>query len=100
MKGNTMAENILMYRDMPLVRHGNVIYYGYMDKPYIAVLQIVSTKEVQGKTIADRVAVQLFNTDPAITRMRDKVVKSGEKKGLYNALELGCIWLKRELKEG
>ncbi len=93
-----MADKILMYKDRPLVRNGNIIYYGYMDQPVVAILQIKSTRELNGETVADDVAVQLFKTDPAITRMKDKIVKKADKKGLYSALEIGNIWLERELK--
>ena len=48
--------------------------------------------------MADRVLVQLVNTDPDV-RMKDKIVKKAERRGLYSAIEIGCIWLERELKE-
>ena len=70
-----MEQDILMYKDRPLVRHGNTIYYGYMDQPYVAILQIMSTREFQGEQIADKVTVQLFRTDPNITKLKDKIVK-------------------------
>ncbi len=93
-----MAEDILMYKGKPLVRNGNIIYYGYMDEPYVAILQIVTTKELQGEEVADKVNVQLFRTDPTITKLKDKIIKKTERIGLYSALEIGSIWLERELK--
>ena len=94
-----MANDILMYKGKPLIRSGNTIYYGYMDQPYVAILQVMSTRELQGEQVADKVIVQLFKTDPAVTRLKDKIVKKAERKGLYSALEVGCIWLERELKQ-
>ena len=44
-----MAEDILMYKGKPLVRSGNVLYYGYMDQPVVAILQIMTTKELGGE---------------------------------------------------
>lgn len=93
-----MADNFLRYKGKPLVRNGNTIYYGYMDEPYVAIMQIQSTRELQGETVADKVIVQLFRTDPSITKLKDKIVKKAERKGLYSALEIGSIWLERELK--
>jgi len=90
--------NFLMYKGRPLVRNGKTIYYGYMSDPYVIILQITSTREVNGLEVADRVVVQLVNTDPNV-RMKDKIVKKAERKGLYNAMDIGCIWLERELKE-
>ena len=86
----------LMYKGRPLVRNGKTIYYGYMSDPYVAILQITSTRE--GGEVADRDLVQLVNTDPDV-RMKAKIVKKAERRGLYSAIEIGCIWLERELKE-
>ncbi len=94
-----MADNILMYKGKPLVRHGNVIYYGYMDEPYVTILQIQSTKEVNGEQMADKVTVQLLKTDPNITRLKDKIEKKAERIGLADALDVGSIWLERALAE-
>ncbi len=90
--------SFLMYKGRPLVRNGKTLYYGYMSDPYVVIMQITSTREVNGLEVADRVVVQLVNTDPNV-RMKDKIVKKAERKGLYNAMDIGCIWLERELKE-
>ncbi len=94
-----MAEDILMYKGRPLVRNGNTIYYGFMDEPVVAVLTIMSTKEFNGEEIADNVMVQLVKTDPTIIKIKEKIVKKAESKGLYSALDVGSIWLERELKK-
>ena len=54
----------LTYKGKPLVRSGNTIYYGDMNDPFVIMLSITSTKEFKGMTIADRVVVQMLNTDP------------------------------------
>ena len=90
--------DFLMYKGRPLVRNGKTVYYGYMSDPYVLIMQITSTREVNGIEVADRVVVQLVNTDPTV-RMKDKIVKKAERKGLYSAMDIGCIWLERELKE-
>ena len=94
-----MAEDMLMYKGRPLVRNGNTIYYGFMDEPVVAVLTIMSTKEFNGEEIADNVMVQLVKTDPTIIKIKEKIVKKAESKGLYSALDVGSIWLERELKK-
>ena len=91
--------SFLMYKGRPLVRNGKTLYYGYMSDPYVVIMQITSTREVNGLEVADRVVVQLVNTDPNV-RMKDKIVKKAERKGLYSAMDIGCIWLERELKQG
>ena len=91
-------KKFLMYKGRPLVRNGKTVYYGYMSDPYVLIMQITSTREINGVEVADRVVVQLVNTDPTV-RMKDKIVKKAERKGLYSAMDIGCIWLERELKE-
>lgn len=88
----------LTYKDKPLVRKGNMIYYGNMSDKFVIVFQILSTKELNGLEIADRVSVQLVNTDPNV-RPHDRIAQKTEKKGLYSAMDIGKIWLERALAE-
>ena len=91
------AENIpLSYKGHPLRRKDNLIYYGTMAEKYIIMLQILSSKQVDGLDMADRVSVQLQLTDPDL-KSRDRVVKKGEKDSLYAAMDLACVWLDRAL---
>ena len=48
-----------MYKDKPLVRSGNTLYYGSMQDPYVVMLQILGTKEEHGRPMAQDVMVQL-----------------------------------------
>ncbi|MBQ5592447.1 MAG: hypothetical protein IIU80_05830 [Clostridia bacterium] len=93
------TNKFLEYRGKPLVRCGNTIYYGNMNDPYVIMLQITSTKTFNDMEVADRVLIQLLNTDPDC-RPRDRIVKKSEKKGLYNAMDIGTIWLERALEKG
>ncbi len=93
-----MADQFLMYKGRPLVRNGNTIYYGYMDEPVVAILQIMSTTEIQGEEVAEKINLQLFRTDPTIIKMKEKIVKKAERTGLFDALDVGSVWLERELK--
>lgn len=95
-----MAEStpFLMYKGRPLVRSGNTLYYGSMAEKYVIVIQILSTKEENGMQMAEKVQIQLMLTDPEV-RMKDRIVKKSEKIGLYNAMDIGSIWLERALNE-
>ena len=86
----------LMYKGHPLMRKENFIYYGSMADSHIVMLQILETKKVGETEIASRVSVQLQLTDPA-AKSRDRIVKKGEKAGLYTALDFGSVWLDRAL---
>lgn len=88
----------LTYKGKPMVRNGNTIYYGNMTDKYVILLQIMSTKKVGDLEVADKVLVQLMYTDPEI-RAKDRLVKKSEKNGLYNAMDVGTIWLQRALGE-
>lgn len=86
----------LVYKDHPLRRVGNMIYYGSMADKYIILMQIKETKKVGDMDVATRVSIQLQLTDPAV-KSRDVVVKKSEKDSLYAAMDVGSIWLERAL---
>ena len=88
--------NGLVYKNHPLRRVDNLIYYGSMADKYIVLLQILDTKKEQDMDVATRVSVQLQMTDPDL-KSRDRVVKKSEKDSLYAAMDVGCIWLERAL---
>lgn len=86
----------LVYKNHPLRRVDNLIYYGSMADKYIVLLQILDTKKGKDMDVATRVSVQLQLTDPDL-KSRDRVVKRSEKDNLYAAMDVGCIWLERAL---
>ncbi len=91
-------EKFLMYKGRPLVRSGNTLYYGNSYDPFVIMINVLTTKQVEDLTVADRVSIQLLNTDPTV-RPRDRIVKKSEKKGLYAAMDIGSIWLERALAD-
>ena len=86
----------LVYKNHPLRRVDNLIYYGSMADKYIVLLQILDTEKEKDMDVATRVSVQLQLTDPDL-KSRDRVVKRSEKDNLYAAMDVGCIWLERAL---
>ena len=86
----------LVYKNHPLRRVDNLIYYGSMADKYVVMLQILDTKKEQDMNVATRVSVQLQLTDPDL-RSRDRVVKKSEKDSLYAAMDISTIWLERAL---
>ena len=61
----------LVYKNHPLRRVDNLIYYGSMADKYVVMLQILDTKKEQDMNVATRVSVQLQLTDPDL-RSRDR----------------------------
>ena len=90
-------KKFLTYKGKPLVRQGNILYYGNMYDPYVIMLTIQSVKNVGDMEIADKVSVQLLSTDPDVSP-RNRIIKKSEKLGIYPAMDIGSIWLERALK--
>lgn len=86
----------LIYKGHPLRRKDNLIYYGSMADKYIIALQILSTQKEGDMDVATKISVQLQLTDPDL-KSRDRVVKKSEKQNLYDAMDVGAIWLDRAL---
>lgn len=86
-----------LYKGKPLVRSGNVLYYGSMKDKYVCRLEVKSTKKLKDLPVADKVTIQLMLTDPAIRNNRKQIVKTSEKPGLYLAMDIADAWLTRAL---
>ena len=95
-----MAESVGFptYKGKPLVRCGDVIYYGSMRDKYIIKMDIKTKRKLGDREVADKVVVQLMHTDPDIST-RKQIVKSSEKNGLYLAIDIADAWLNRALAE-
>ena len=88
----------LTYKGKPLVRKGNEIYYGDMSEKYVIKFEILSTKKEGDIEAADKVKVLLLLSDTELS-YKSRIVKTSEKNGLYEAMDIGYIWLERELKK-
>ena len=89
----------LMYKGKPLVREGRQIYYGNPTDKVILFMNILET--VPGKDdveIATKVSVQIIKTDEELSIL-ERMVKQTEKSSLYQAFDIGTIWLERELNK-
>ena len=89
-------EKYLMYKGKPLVRSGNTLYYGDMSDPYVILMQISPTHPGYDMDMAEKISIQLLATDTNL-RPKERIVRKSEKVGLYNALDIGSIWLERAL---
>ncbi len=84
----------LIYKGKPLVREKNVICYGDMNEKYYLFLMILTNKVENGVEVPDKILVQILSTQE-----KNKIIKQGQKSGLYDALDIGTIWLERALAE-
>ncbi|MEE0836020.1 MAG: hypothetical protein U0M08_06390 [Clostridia bacterium] len=97
-----MGENIektkyLVFRGKPLIREKNAICYGSMSDKYILFMLILSTKKPESmedsdREIPDAVLVQILDTDTS-KPPHERVVKQFNKNGLYDAMDVGLVWL-------
>ena len=77
------------YKDYPLVRKGNDIIYGYMSEEFVIMMNVQSTKKVDGIDVADKIKVYKCPTNTMLP------VKNAERGSLYEALDLAYTWLER-----
>ena len=89
-------QTLLTYKGRPLARQGNTLYYGDMSEQAVVILTVLSSETVGDLPVSGKVQVQLMSTDPTL-HMKDRILKKSEQNGLYNALDIGCIWLDRTL---
>jgi len=86
----------LIYKNHPLRRIGNMIYYGSMAEPFIIMMQVKEPRKEKDLEIATKVSVELQRTAKDL-RSRDRIVKKSEKGSLYEAMDVSAIWLDRAL---
>ena len=91
-----LETNFLTYKGKPLVRKGKEIYYGDMSEKFVVRFEILSLKKDGKLEIADKVSVQLLdsNTDKPV---KERIKKESTKDNLFAALDLGFTWLERAL---
>ena len=86
----------LTYKGKPLVRKGNEIYYGDMSEKYVVYFKILSESDKGGYEIADKVNVVLLKSNTDLD-FKDRIIKESTKVSLFDALDIGFVWLEREL---
>ena len=94
-----MSDNkFLTYKGKPIVRKGNEIFYGDMSEKYVVRFEILSASKDGAIEIANKVSVQLIIND-SDSPIKERVTKETEKATLFDALDIGFIWLDRALKD-
>lgn len=88
----TVGGKYLEYKGKPLVREGDTICYGDMTDKYVLVLEIMSYKDTNGVQVPDDIFIQVINP-----KNSSDIKNQGSKKGLYDALGIGLVWLERAL---
>lgn len=92
------SKKFFEYKGKPLVRCGNVIYYGDINDRYVAKIESKETKKVSDLNVSTQLSVEMIDTDLE-SASNKKIVKISEKNGLYLALDIADIWLERAYSE-
>ena len=94
-KKNT-KKSFLTYKGKPLIRCGNIIYYGNVSDRFIVEMNIKDSYDLKDLKISKKVSVRLVDLGVS-GNSNKKIIKMSEKNTLYNALDIGCVWLERAI---
>ncbi len=83
------------YKDYPLVRKGNEIYYGNMYDTTVVMMQIVEKTKVGNLDVASKIRLYQMKTDEKLNPV-EAIIKQSEKNSLYEALDVAYVWLTRQ----
>jgi len=89
----------LFFRGKPLLREGNTFCYGSMSDKYVLFMMVLSNKTVKDESgkdieIPDKIILQVLSTDTSLPP-HERVVKQFDRNGLFDAMDIGLIWLDR-----
>lgn len=87
-------EKLLQYKGKPLVRRGNMIYYGDPSDRYIVVLIVNGSKKIEDMDVSTEITIQLQTNGAG----REKVIKKAEREGMYAAMDIAEYWLNDALE--
>ncbi len=82
----------IVYRDRPLVRDNNRYVYGSNDEAHVLYLMVLTTKKVEKAEVPDAIIGQIISTDHTKPNS-ERMVKQFQANGLYEALDIGAVWL-------
>lgn len=83
----------LKYKQKPLYRLKDVIYYGNPEDKYILKLEILKSNLLEDIEMSTKISVKILLTGT------DVVIKSAERDNLYSAIDLGEFWLTELLED-
>lgn len=67
-------------------------------EPYNKCMVVLTILEGAGENeIPSRIIVQLQSTDPALAMKKEKILNEVERKTLSDALNIGSVWLEKQL---
>ena len=83
--------NYLTYNGQPLIARGNTMIYGNIADPYYIQLTALDMATVDGVEVSGNIQIALMQGM--------KILKTAEREGMYNAMDIAEFWLKDALEE-
>ena len=81
----------ITYQGQPLICRGNTFIYGNIADPYYVQLTAMDTDKIDGVEVAGNIQIALMQGM--------KILKTAEREGMYNAMDIAEFWLKDALEE-
>ena len=83
---------VLVYREKPLLRDGNTLYYGDFSENFIVRFTILESEKVNDLDMAKKIIIELLekNGDDI---SQAKLTKKAERTSMWSALDIGIYWL-------
>lgn len=84
--------DILIYREKPLLRDGNILYYGDFKENFIVRFTILESEKVNDLDMAKKVVIELLEKSGDDIKTA-KLTKKAERTSMWSALDIGIYWL-------
>ena len=83
---------VLIYRDKPLIRSGNVLYFGDFNENFITRFTILESEKVNDLDMAKKITIELLEKHGESIETA-KLTKKAERTSMWAALDIGIYWL-------
>lgn len=91
-------KKMLTYKDKPVFRIGNKIYYGNLSEKYILELDILESAPMgENFSKTTKVAIKLMDNTGELGK--GQVFRKSERENLYKAFDIGSWWLQSALTQ-
>ena len=84
--------DVLVYREKPLLRDGNILYYGDFKENFIVRFTILESEKVNDLDMAKKITIELLEKNGDDINSA-KLTKKAERTSMWAALDIGIYWL-------
>ena len=82
----------LIYREKPLIREGNTLYYGDFNENFITRFTILESEKENDLDMATKIIIELLEKNGPDIKTA-KLTKKAERTSMWAALDIGVYWL-------